>query len=224
MNKEQEVIIREALRKSLMVPVFYNEDYEVCEAVMSICFEEGIDMFEFTNRGAKAAENFDRLQQLARTKFPGKFIGIGTIKTVNEAEQFLRLDPSFVVSPLVKTAVGEMCAARQIPWMPGCLTPTEIQEASENGASVIKIFPASAIAPSYIKAIRAVFPDIYLMPTGGIRAEKASLKEWFDAGVWCVGMGSELLDRELVQHKRWNELREKLRRAREVVLSCVQNS
>ena len=221
MNTEQEVVIREALRKSLMVPVFYNEDYSVCEAVMSICFEEGIDMFEFTNRGAKAAENFDRLQQLARTKFPGKFIGIGTIKTVSEADQFLKLDPSFVVSPLVKTAVGEMCAAHQVPWMPGCLTPTEIQEASENGASVIKIFPASAVAPSYIKAIRAVFPDIYLMPTGGIRAEQASLKEWFDAGVWCVGMGSELLDRELVQNKKWNELREKVRKAREVVLSCL---
>ncbi|MEJ7767444.1 MAG: bifunctional 4-hydroxy-2-oxoglutarate aldolase/2-dehydro-3-deoxy-phosphogluconate aldolase, partial [Chitinophagaceae bacterium] len=178
-------------------------------------------MFEYTNRGVRAAENFERLQKEAVKNFPGNFIGIGTIKTAADAGQFVKMHPSFVVSPLVNTEVGEICSASNIPWMPGCLTPTEIQQASTHGASVIKIFPASAVGPSYIKALRAVFPEIYLMPTGGIKAEQAVLKEWFDAGVLCVGIGSELLDKELVQNRKWNELRGKIKQARELAISCT---
>ena len=221
MNADQNESVRQALRRSLMVPVFYHESYEISEAVMSICFEEGIEMFEYTNRGAKAAENFERLQSKCLQNYPGRYIGIGTIKTVAEANQFVKLHPAFVVSPLVNTEVGSICAENNIPWMPGCLTPTEIQQASTHGASVVKIFPASAIAPSYIKAIKAVFPEVFIMPTGGIKADRAVLKEWFDAGVLCVGMGSELLDKELVQNKKWDELREKIKNARELVISCT---
>lgn len=211
----------QALRRSLMVPVFYNESYEVSKAVMSICFDEGIEVFEYTNRGSRAAENFELLQRYCSANYSGKFIGIGTIKTATEAQQFVSLKPAFVVSPLVDTEVGSICAENNIPWMPGCLTPTEIQQAAVNGASVVKIFPASAVGPSYIKAIKAVFPEILLMPTGGIKADHTVLKEWFDAGVLCVGMGSELLDKELVQNKKWDELRGKIKKARELVISCT---
>lgn len=218
---EQPGKIIDALRRSLMVPVFYNEDYEVCERVMSICFEEGIELFEFTNRGVKAAENFRRMQQLVQTNFPDKYLGIGTIKTVSEAAIFIELKPDFVVSPIVNIEVGTICEQNDIPWMPGCVTPTEIHLALTNGASVVKIFPASLVGPSYIKAVKAVFPGVFIMPTGGIRAEKKILKEWLDAGVLCVGMGSELLERELIQHKRWDQLRDKIKKAREVVISCA---
>lgn len=105
--------------------------------------------------------------------------------------------------------------------MPGCLTPTEIHTADENGAAVVKIFPASSVQPSFIKAVKAVFPGISIMPTGGIKAEKTVLKEWIDAGVLCVGMGSELLDKKLVESKSWDELRQKIKNAREVILSCT---
>src|SRR2546421_9645203 len=189
MNTEQHTKIREALRKGFMVPVFYNENYEVCEKVVSICFEEGIEMFEFTNRGSMAPQNFEQLQTFVQGSYPEKFLGIGTIKTAQEAEQFIRLKPAFVVSPVVNIEVGAVCLKNNIPWMPGCMTPTEIHQASLNGASVVKIFPASVVGPSFIKAVRAVFPDIYIMPTGGIRADKAVLQQWFDAGVLRVGMG-----------------------------------
>lgn len=220
MNKQQ-APIREALRRSLLIPVFYNDDYETCEAVMSICFEEGIEVFEFTNRGANAPAHFRRLQQVIKSKYPNNYLGIGTVKTEQEAESFAAFAPDFMVSPLVNSAVGAVCSSHNIPWMPGCLTPTEIHLATTGGASVVKIFPASAIAPSFIKAILAVFPDIYLMPTGGIKAEKQVLQPWFDAGVVCVGMGSELLDREMVKNKRWDELRQKVKLAREVVVTCI---
>lgn len=221
MHTEQYTPIKEALRTSLLVPVFYHENLEICEAVMSICFEEGIEMFEYTNRGGMAAQNFERLQNLVQNSYPEKFLGIGTIKTAQEAEQFVRLKPSFVVSPLINPEVGAVCRSNDIPWMPGCITPTEVFQASSNGAAVVKIFPASLVGPSFIKALKAVFPDVLLMPTGGIRVERTILKEWFDAGVLCVGMGSELLEKDLVQNKNWNQLREKIRNARQVILSCI---
>jgi len=221
MNTEQAGSIIKALRRSLMVPVFYNEDYDVCEKVMSICFEEGIEMFEFTNRGARAAENFTRMQELVKTRYPGKYLGIGTIKTPADADLFVKLKPDFVVSPIVNLEVGAICADNDVPWMPGCITPTEIHLALTNGAAVVKIFPASLVAPSFIKAVKAVFPDINLMPTGGIKADIVILKEWLDAGVLCVGMGSELLERELIQQKNWDQLRDKIQKARQLILSCV---
>jgi 2-dehydro-3-deoxyphosphogluconate aldolase/(4S)-4-hydroxy-2-oxoglutarate aldolase len=221
MNPEQQTKVKEALRRSLLVPVFYHENYEVCEAVMKLCFEEGIELFEFTNRGSNAAATFEKLQQLRKKSYPDNFLGIGTIKTAQEAEAFVKLEPSFVVSPIVNTKVGAVCEANQIPWMPGCITPTEVFEATSNGASVIKIFPASLVGPSYIKALKAVFPDISIMPTGGIRAEKEILQNWFDAGVLCVGMGSELIERDLIQKKDWTQLREKLKQARKVITSCI---
>lgn len=213
--------VLEALKRSLMVPVFYHEDLETSKAVISICFEQGIELFEYTNRGEKALENFKVLMSFVRDEYPGKFLGIGTVKTPSEAEKFLPLKPDFLVSPLVNVEVGALCAAQDVPWMPGCLTPTEIHQASVNGASVIKIFPASSVQPSFIKAVKAVFPEISVMPTGGIKAEKEVLKEWLDAGVLCVGMGSELLDKKLIESRNWNDLRQKIKNAREVILSCT---
>ncbi len=221
MSTAIETSVKEALKRSMIVPVFYHEDYEVSEQVMSICFEEGIEVFEYTNRGEKAADNFIRLQEFARNKYPDMFLGIGTVKTVQQAEQFLPHKPSFVVSPIVHVPVGELCVEAGIPWMPGCMTPTEIHEASTNGAAVVKIFPANLATPAYVKAVRAVFPGVDIMPTGGIRADKAILKEWFEAGVLCVGMGSELLERELIQQKNWIQLRTKIALARQLVISCT---
>ena len=74
---------------------------------------------------------------------------------------------------------------------------------------------------SFIKAVKAVFPEISVMPTGGIKAEKEVLKEWLEAGVLCVGMGSELLDKKLVESRNWTELRQKIKNAREVIISCT---
>lgn len=221
MNEEKQAPIIEMLRKSLMVPVFYHEDYAVCEAVLSICFEEGIEVFEFTNRGGKAAENFARLQQLVSTSFPGKALGIGTIKTEAEAKQFAALHPAFVVSPCVNPQVGDICTSGNIPWMPGCMTPTEVLQATLHGATVVKVFPASVVGPGFIKAVKAVFPDVSLMPTGGISADSEVLRKWFDAGVLCVGMGSELIDRDSIQNRNWQQLRKKIKAARETALTCI---
>lgn len=220
MNTQQHSTLRETLRRGLIVPVFYHEDYEVCEMVLSICFEEGIEMFEFTNRGAMAVEIFERLQSIMKSAYPGKYLGIGTVKNRHEAVQFLKLHPSFVVSPVVNLEVAGLCRESNIPWMPGCMTPTEVNIAAENGASVIKVFPASVVGPGFVKALKAVFPGIDIMPTGGISADSKVLSQWFDAGVLCVGMGSELLDRELIKSGNWEVLREKIRNAKQLAISC----
>jgi 2-dehydro-3-deoxyphosphogluconate aldolase/(4S)-4-hydroxy-2-oxoglutarate aldolase len=91
-------------------------------------------------------------------------------------------------------------------WIPGCGTLTEIVTAREAGAQLIKVFPGSVLGPKFVSAVLAVVPDLKLMPTGGVAPTAENLKAWFDAGVYCVGVGSQLVTGEIVEGKQWHEL------------------
>jgi 2-dehydro-3-deoxyphosphogluconate aldolase/(4S)-4-hydroxy-2-oxoglutarate aldolase len=91
-------------------------------------------------------------------------------------------------------------------WIPGCLTPTEIFTAEMNGAKMVKIFPGSVVGPSYISAIKELFPGILFMPTGGVDTTAENIKEWFDNGVCAVGMGSKLITKSILQNKEYDKL------------------
>ena len=99
---------------------------------------------------------------------------------------------AFVVQPCATAEVAEVCAAHDIPWLPGALTPTEINQAVRLGAAVVKIFPGNAVGPDYVKSLRGPMPDVKLMVTGGVEPTEESLNAWFGAGVNAVGMGSQL--------------------------------
>jgi len=175
-----------------VVPVFYHADLAYTQRILQACYTGGIRVFEFVNRGEKALEVFTQLQSFVAEQCPDMILGIGTIYKAEEAAQFIAAGAEFVVQPCATAEVADVCRSRNIPWLPGAMTPTEIYHASQFGAAVVKIFPGNVVGPDYVKALRGPMPHIKLMVTGGVEPTRESLSAWFGAGVDAVGMGSQL--------------------------------
>ncbi len=182
----------EQLKKSPIVPVFFHSDLEYTQQIVSACYAGGLRFFEFTNRGETAFEVFNALKKFVQLHCPEMSLGIGTIYTAEDAERFLAAGADFVVQPVTTEAVGVVCKAHGIPWMPGALTLNEVWSAWQMGATAVKIFPGNLVGPEYIRALRGPMPHIPLMVTGGVEPSPESIKEWLGAGIQAVGIGSQL--------------------------------
>lgn len=170
-------------------------------------YKAGIRVFEYTNRGAAALQNFKVLKQaLANGEMPGLELGIGTIKSVQEAEAFVAAGADFIVSPIVNPEVGKLAAQHNLLWIPGCMTPTEIYTAQQNEAALIKIFPANILGPEFVSSIRDLFAGQLFIPTGGVDLNHDSISTWFKAGVCAVGMGSKLISKSVLENQEYDRL------------------
>jgi 2-dehydro-3-deoxyphosphogluconate aldolase / (4S)-4-hydroxy-2-oxoglutarate aldolase len=136
-------------------------------------------------------------------------LGAGTLRTPAQAREAVDSGARFLVSPGLSDEVLEAMLATGATAMAGALTPTEVMRADALGAHVVKVFPASLGGPAYIRALRAPFPDIRFMPTGGVSAD--NLADWLDAGVIAVGAGSELCSAADIGARRWDVIEEKAR-------------
>ena len=175
-----------------IIPVFYNDDLEICKNILKSCYEGGIRVFEFVNRGTKAKNNFCELLNYKEQNFPDLILGIGTILNKDTALDFLRLGAQFIVSPIFKEELAQVAIEKDCLWIPGCMTPTEIIVANEAGCQLIKLFPGDTLGPGFLKSIRPLFPQIKFMPTGGVEVSEENIKTWFAASVSAVGLGSKL--------------------------------
>ncbi|PST83443.1 bifunctional 4-hydroxy-2-oxoglutarate aldolase/2-dehydro-3-deoxy-phosphogluconate aldolase [Pedobacter yulinensis] len=175
-----------------VIPVYYNDNPETCASILRACYSGGIRTFEFTNRGAAAADNFRQLLQLRDQEMPDLKMGIGTIKTAADADQFISIGADFIVSPIVSREVAAVAAQPGILWIPGCMTPTEIALAEDLGANLVKLFPGDTLGTGFLKAIKPLFSGLKFMPTGGVEPNRESITTWFDAGASAVGLGSKL--------------------------------
>jgi 2-dehydro-3-deoxyphosphogluconate aldolase/(4S)-4-hydroxy-2-oxoglutarate aldolase len=198
------------IEKSGIVPVFYHDNPETCLSVAKACYQAGLRVFEFTNRGAQALQNFEALQNYKAKEAPDLLLGIGTILTLKDADPFLLKRASFVVSPALIPAMSAIQANSYTPWIPGCGTVSEVVKAKELGARLIKIFPGNVLGPGFASSLRAVLPEVKLMPTGGVEPTMNNLTAWFDAGVVAVGMGSQLFTKELIEKKDWKGLEKRI--------------
>lgn len=202
--------IHQQLLAAKMLPLFYHDDAEVSFEVMQVLYEKEIRLVEYTNRGKQALGNYRMLLQRAATELPGMEIGIGTIHSEHEAEMFLEAGSRLLISPLVDEGIARAASDAGAFFIPGCMTPTEIQAACNVHAPLVKIFPANLLGPAYIKSIRDIFPGLQYMPTGGVSLEPDNIKSWFSAGVSLVGVGSTLIDKELLNTRDWNLLRHRI--------------
>lgn len=181
------------MERTGIVPVFYDADINTCKQVLKACYDGGIRVFEFTNRGDFAHEIFAELNKFALSTMPGLILGIGSIVEPATAGLYMQLGANFIISPLVNEDVAKTCNRRKVAWIPGCATLSEISQAEELGAEVVKLFPAAQVGgPDYVKAVKAPCPWTRIMPTGGVSTDTENLKAWFGAGVHCVGIGSNL--------------------------------
>jgi 2-dehydro-3-deoxyphosphogluconate aldolase/(4S)-4-hydroxy-2-oxoglutarate aldolase len=190
--------IYQKLVQSPIVPVFYHEDWAYSKVIMKSCYKGGMRLFEFTNRGDNALKVFQVLQEFVQAECPEMALGIGTIYTLEEAQAFFDLGAAFIVQPVTTAAVGEFCQKKDLIWIPGAMTLNEIYQATQLGAEIIKIFPGNVLGSAFIKAIKAPMPKVKLMVTGGVNPTEASLKEWFEAGVVAVGIGSQLFQKNML--------------------------
>ncbi|MCF8224301.1 MAG: bifunctional 4-hydroxy-2-oxoglutarate aldolase/2-dehydro-3-deoxy-phosphogluconate aldolase [Bacteroidales bacterium] len=208
----------QAMKASAVVPLYYNPDVEVCKNVIRACYDGGLRIFEFTNRGSFAHEVFGELSKWAEKELPGLVLGVGSVVDAGTSSIYIQLGASFIVSPLLNEEMAKVCNRRKVMWMPGCATVSEISKAEELGAEVVKIYPAPMLGgPDFIKAIKGPCPWTQLMPSGGVSPTLDNLKKWFDAGAFCVGMGSKLITADIIQEEKYDLLREKVKEVVEIV-------
>jgi 2-dehydro-3-deoxyphosphogluconate aldolase/(4S)-4-hydroxy-2-oxoglutarate aldolase len=183
----------EQLLNARIIPVFYHSDPNTCCLSLEACYRGGVRVFEFTNRGPDAPDNFAELKRLRDEKYPELALGIGSILNANEAKQFIEIGTDFIVAPILDEATAQTCKEFDTPWVPGCGTLTEIVKGNDLGAPLVKLFPGSVLGPDFVKAALGPVPNLKLMPTGGVDTSLESLSRWFYAGVVAVGMGSQLI-------------------------------
>ena len=185
--------------ESGMIPVFYNPDAETAIQVALACVAGGAPVIEFTNRGDFAPAVFHDLCRALRKQAPRVALGVGSIVDAPTASLYLAHGADFVVGPNLNPEVARLCNRRKIAYSPGCGSASEIAQAEELGVEIVKIFPGGSVGgPAFVKAILGPCPWTRIMPTGGVDATQESLTPWFRAGAACVGMGSNLITRELV--------------------------
>jgi len=206
------------MKETGMIPVFYHKDAEICKKVVKACYDGGIRVFEFTNRGDYAHEVFAELNKYAANELPEMIMGVGSVIDAGTTSLYIQLGANFIVSPLINADMAKVCNRRKISWSPGCGSVTEIGYAEELGAEVVKIFPGSQVGgPKFVEAVKGPFPWSSIMPTGGVDTSEENLSAWFKAGVTCVGMGSQLLTKDIISNNKWGELTENCAKALEII-------
>jgi 2-dehydro-3-deoxyphosphogluconate aldolase / (4S)-4-hydroxy-2-oxoglutarate aldolase len=183
-----------------LVPVFYHADIEIAKKVMTACLAGGSRLLEFTNRGDFAPEVFKQLSQYCRKEAPEVILGVGSIVDAPTAALYISYGANFVVGPILNESVAKICNRRKIPYMPGCGSASEISFAEELGVEIVKVFPGDSVGgPNFVKSILGPTPWTKIMPTGGVETTREGLSAWFKAGVAAVGVGSNLIKKELIQ-------------------------
>ncbi|SRR5579871_841430 len=204
MNRKED--IKKSIITQGLLPLFYNDSSDVSASILWALYNAGIRIVEYTNRGENALDNFLFLRKLVSAEMSDLKLGTGTIKTKTDAEVFIAAGADFIVCPVVDPSIAEMVHKAQLLWIPGCMTATEINTAELNGASLVKIFPGNILGPTYITAIKEIFPGLLFMPTGGVEVNKENIQSWFDAGVSAVGMGSRLITRSIINNQDFDKL------------------
>lgn len=222
MAKYSRIEVANVMKNTGMVPLFYHNDVEVAKKVVSACYRGGARLLEFTNRGDFAHEVFGELNKYCLENLPGMIVGVGSVTDAGSAALYLQLGANFVVTPVFREDIAIVCNRKKVMWSPGCGTLTEICRAEELGCEVVKLFPGNIYGPDFVKGIKGPQPWTSIMPTGGVSPTQENLKGWFDAGVLCVGMGSKLLSKELINNKDWDTIETKTREALDIIKNVKQ--
>lgn len=200
-----------------MIPVFYHNDVEIAQQVIKACYDGGVRVFEFTNRGDFADEVFDNLRHFTAQHCPDLALGVGSIVDAPTAAAYINHGADFIVGPLFNPEVARLCNRHSVPYSPGCATVTEIGLAQEAGCLICKVFPGDVLGARFVRDIMAPMPWSKIMVTGGVEPTEENLAAWFSAGATCVGMGSKLFPKDRINAADWNYITSKCREALEII-------
>ncbi len=209
--------VAQTMKSTGMVPLFYHEDIELCKQVLKACYDGGARLMEFTSRGDFAHEVFRDLIKYSIKELPGMILGVGSVTDAAAASLYMQLGANFIVTPVLREDIAMVCNRRKVLWSPGCGTLTEIARAEELGCEIVKLFPGDIYRPQFVKALKGPQPWTSVMPTGGVSPTEENLKSWFDSGVTCVGMGSQLISKDIISNKDFKSLEHKVKDALTII-------
>jgi 2-dehydro-3-deoxyphosphogluconate aldolase/(4S)-4-hydroxy-2-oxoglutarate aldolase len=214
--KRLDVVLK--MRENGAIPLYYHPDINVCKEVISACYRGGMQLFEFTNRGDRAHELFAELVKWSRQLMPDLILGVGTVVDAGTCSLYIQLGAKFIVSPLLNEDMARVCNRRKVLWIPGCATASEIGRAEELGAEVVKLFPGPTVGGAeFLKAYLGPCPWSNIMPSGGVSPTLENLTEWFGAGAFCVGMGSQLITGDIIARKDYDQLQKLCRESMDII-------
>lgn len=219
MAKFDKLAVLAKMKEAPVVPVFYNKDVAVACAVVKACYEGGIRAFEFTNRGDFAHEVFAQVVKYAAKECPEMAVGVGSVVEPGTAALYMQLGACFVVGPMFNPEISRVCNRRGVPYTPGCGSVSEVSAAQESGCDLCKVFPGDVLGPKFVKGMLAPMPWSRLMVTGGVEPTEENLRTWFEAGVYCVGMGSKLFPKDRVAAQDWAYVADKCRESLRIALT-----
>ncbi|MEO6707358.1 MAG: bifunctional 4-hydroxy-2-oxoglutarate aldolase/2-dehydro-3-deoxy-phosphogluconate aldolase, partial [Ginsengibacter sp.] len=203
MNKKEKLLA--LIPEQGILPLYFYKDTEVSLEVLRALYRAGIRTVEYTNRGEAALQNFKKMREVCNNELEGMYLGIGTIKNGDMAQTFIDAGTDFIICPGLIDEVAQVADKNNMLWVPGCMTPSEIIHAENLGAKMIKLFPGNILGPQFMSAIKALFPDLLFMPTGGVDLNRDNIAGWFKAGVCAVGMGSKLVSKPLLEQKDYTK-------------------
>lgn len=202
-----------------LVPLFFSQDIELSKNILKACYDGGARLLEFTARGDFAHEIFGELTKYAVKELPGMVMGVGSITDAASASLYMALGANFIVTPVYRKDIAIVCNRRKVLWSPGCGSLSEIAQAEEMGCEIVKLFPGDSYGAKFVKNIKGPQPWTNIMPTGGVSPDRDNLKSWFDAGVTCVGMGSQLITKDILKDKDFKKLEEQVKWTIETIKS-----
>ncbi len=201
-------VYRQILETAL-IPLFYHGELETAAEIAAACIRGGAQAIEFTNRGERAYPVFAELAQRMAKTAPDAILGVGSIQDAPTAALFIAAGAGFIVGPGLNPEIARLCNRRKIAYIPGAATETEIEQAEELGAEIVKLFPGDVLGPKFIRAVLGPCPWHRLLPTGGVDATESSVVEWIKAGAAALGMGSKLISAQAVQQRAFDAIAEK---------------
>ena len=204
MSKKDEIL--KLIPEQGILPLYFNSDTDISVNILHALYKAGIRTVEYTNRGEAALKNFAKLREVCDQELGGMYLGVGTIKNAESAQAFIDAGADYIISPGLVEEVVPVANKYDMLWVPGCMTATEIIKAENLGAKFVKLFPGNLLGPSFVSAIKELFPNTLFMPTGGVEVSKENIGAWFKAGVCAVGMGSKLISKDIMEGKKYDEL------------------
>jgi len=194
------------MERTGLVPLFYHPDAEVAKKIVKACYDGGARLLEFTHRGLYAHDVFYELGKYCAKECPDMILGVGSVTDAATASYYMNIGAHFIVTPVLREDIVIVCNRRKVLWLPGCGTLTEIARAEELGCEIVKLFPGDIYGPKFVKGIKGPQPWTSIMPTGGVSPTVENLSLWFNAGVTCVGMGSQLISKEILANNDFAKL------------------
>lgn len=211
--------ITDAIVAQGILPLYFNPDETVSIDILRTIYRAGIKAVEYTNRGDAALSNFKKMVEVRNAEMPDLLLGVGTIKNLKHAEDYLAAGADFLVSPGFVKKVAKYAKSKDIFYAPGCMTPSEIIAAENSGIKFIKLFPGNMLGPEFLSGIKDIFPKLLFMPTGGVDTTRENIEGWFKAGVCAVGMGSKLISKKLMEAKDYSTIETETQK----VLALIQS-